>query len=275
MIKQTDNPAGRDVRLSDGQTVHLVDEGEGRAIVFLHGAGPGASGWSNFRQNIPHYVALGYRCIAPDLLGFGGSSKDDGAEYSFQAFGDAMAETLAQLGVASCMLVGNSLGGSIAIQMALDHPNLVSKLVLMAPAWLAEREEVVATPGVQAMTSAFAGPEGLTRDKLRNVFRLMLASDEYLTEAVIDERFAAASAQNPTIYRQIRGHNLAPRLGDITQPVLALWGIEDQFNPVAGAYQIAEACADVRLVLRSQCGHWFMLEQRELFDRELLAFLRE
>ncbi len=275
MIKSSDTPAGRDIRLKDGQTVHMVDEGEGRAIVFLHGAGPGASGWSNFRQNIPHYVALGYRCLAPDLLGFGGSSKDDATEYTFAVFGRAIAEALEQSGVTNCMLVGNSLGGSIAIQMALDYPQLVSKLVLMAPAWLDEREAVVSTPGVLAMTSVFAGEKGLTREKLEHVFRLMLASDEHLTDAVIDERFAAARAQNPTIYRQIRGHNLAPRLHEIRQPVLALWGIEDQFNPVSGAYRIAESCADVRVVLRSRCGHWFMLEQRELFDRELLSFLRE
>jgi len=274
-MKAAAQPAGRDVRLKDGQTIHLVDEGEGRAIVFLHGAGPGASGWSNFRLNIPHYVARGYRCIAPDLLGFGGSSKADEAEYTFEVFGRAMAEMLEQLGVASCMLVGNSLGGSIAIQMALDYPPLVSKLVLMAPAWLAEREEVTNTPGIRAMMAAFSGEEGLTRDKLRNLFALMFASDAHLPEEVIDERFAAAKAQKSTIYRQIRGHNLTPRLGEITQPMLALWGIDDQFNPVSGAYKIAEACADVRVVLRSQCGHWFMVEQRELFDRELLSFLRE
>ena len=275
MIIASDTPAGRTVELKDGQSIHVVDVGEGRPIVFLHGAGPGASGWSNFRQNIPHYVALGYRCLAPDLLGFGGSSKAADIDYTFEVFGAALAEALERLGVTSCMLVGNSLGGSIAIQMALAYPDLVSKLVLMAPAWLDEREAVISTPGVGAMTAAFSGPEGLTKEKLRGVFELMFASPEHVTDEVVEERFAAAQLQSSAIYRQIRGQNLAPRLSEIRQPVLALWGIEDRFNPVTGAYKLAEQCQDVRVVLRSGCGHWFMIEHREMFDRELLAFLRE
>jgi 4,5:9,10-diseco-3-hydroxy-5,9,17-trioxoandrosta-1(10),2-diene-4-oate hydrolase len=275
MIIASDTPAGRTIELKDGQSLHVVDVGEGRPIVFLHGAGPGASGWSNFRQNIPHYVALGYRCLAPDLLGFGGSSKALDIDYTFEVFGRALAEALGELGVTNCMLVGNSLGGSIAIRMALDYPELVSKVVLMAPAWLDERDAVISTPGVRAMTGAFSGPEGLTREKLRHVFELMFASSRHVTDEIVEERFAAAQAQNSTIYRQIRGENLAPRLSEIRQPVLALWGVEDRFNPVSGAYKIAEQCPDVRVVLKSDCGHWFMIEHREMFDRELLAFLRE
>jgi 4,5:9,10-diseco-3-hydroxy-5,9,17-trioxoandrosta-1(10),2-diene-4-oate hydrolase len=275
MIIASDTPTGRSITLKDGQSIYVVDEGEGRPIVFLHGAGPGASGWSNFRQNIPHYVALGYRCLAPDLLGFGGSSKPLDMDYTFEVFGRALAEALGELGIASCMLVGNSLGGAIAIRMALDYPELVSKLVLMAPAWLAEREAVISTPGVRAMTGAFSGPDGLTREKLRHVFELMFASDRHVTDEIVEERFVAAQAQNSAIYRQIRGENLAPRLREVRQPVLALWGIQDRFNPVSGAYKIAEECPDVRVVLKSNCGHWFMIEHREMFDRELLAFIRE
>lgn len=275
MTSASDTPVGRTIALDDGQNIHVVDEGEGQPIVFLHGAGPGASGWSNFRQNIPHFVALGYRCIAPDLLGFGGSSKPLDMEYSFAVFGSALAEMLGKMGVSSCMLVGNSLGGSIAIQMALDYPALVSKLVLMAPAWLDEREAVISTPGVSAMAAAFSGPEGLTKDKLRKVFELMFANPGRVSDQVVDERYAVAKQQNTTIYRQIRGHNLAPFLADIQAPVLALWGVEDCFNPVSGAYKIAESCRDVRVVLRSGCGHWFMVEHSEMFDRELLAFLRD
>lgn len=275
MIIASEAPTGRTIELKDGQSLHVVDVGEGRPIVFLHGGGPGASGWSNFRQNIPHYVALGYRCLAPDLLGFGGSSKAKDIDYTFEAFGSSLAEALGELGVTNCMLVGNSMGGSIAIRMALDYPDLVSKLVLMAPAWLDEREAVISTPGVRAMTAAFSGPEGLTREKLRHVFELMFASSRHVTDEIVEERFAAAQAQNTAIYSQIRGENLAPRLAEVRQPVLALWGIEDQFNPVSGAYKIAEQCPDVRVVLKSDCGHWFMIEHREMFDRELLAFLRE
>jgi len=275
MITDFDTPAGRTISLADGHCVHVVDEGYGRPIVFLHGAGPGASGWSNFRQNIPHFVASGYRCLAPDLLGFGQSSKPQSIDYTFSVFGRSLAEALAQLGVDNCMLVGNSLGGAIAIRMAIEYPDLVSKLVVMAPAWLDERDAVISTQGVRAMTGVFSGPDGVTRDKIRAVFELMFAGGQHITDDLVEERFLAARQQNSAIYRQIRGENLAPSLSKIRQPVLALWGVDDRFNPVGGAYKIAESCPDARVIIRSNCGHWFMIEHREMFDRELLAFLRE
>ena len=55
----------------NGYRIHYIDKGDGPVVVFLHGSGPGASGYSNFKQNYPAFVEAGFRCIVPDLIGFG------------------------------------------------------------------------------------------------------------------------------------------------------------------------------------------------------------
>src|SRR5436190_7414676 len=120
-------------RVAGDHDIHLKETGSGPAVVFLHGSGPGASGLSNFRQNIDAFVAAGYRVILPDLIGYGASSKPEGLDYSLQLFTDTTYDALRQHGIEQAILVGNSLGGGIALQMTLDHPEFADKLVLMAP----------------------------------------------------------------------------------------------------------------------------------------------
>jgi len=73
-----------DHQVSGGYTIHIAEAGQGPAVVFLHGSGPGASGASNFRQNIDAFVDAGYRVILPDMIGYGASSKPEGIDYTLQ-----------------------------------------------------------------------------------------------------------------------------------------------------------------------------------------------
>ena len=68
-------PEGNYADCANGYRIHYLDEGDGEAVVFLHGSGPGASGYSNFKGNYRHLVAAGYRCIIPDHIGYGFSDK--------------------------------------------------------------------------------------------------------------------------------------------------------------------------------------------------------
>jgi 4,5:9,10-diseco-3-hydroxy-5,9,17-trioxoandrosta-1(10),2-diene-4-oate hydrolase len=121
--------------VAGGYRIHLKEAGSGPAVVFLHGSGPGASGVSNFRQNYPAFVEAGYRVVLPDLIGYGQSSKPEGIDYTLQLFTDTLYEALIAHGLTSAILVGNSLGGGVALQMTLDHPEFTQKLILMAPGW--------------------------------------------------------------------------------------------------------------------------------------------
>ena len=75
-------PFGRLVKLSSAYEMHYTEHGRGPAVVFIHGSGPGANAHSNFFANIGPISAAGYRCILPDMIGFGYSSKPTGVDYT-------------------------------------------------------------------------------------------------------------------------------------------------------------------------------------------------
>ena len=262
-------------RLSGGHSIVLQEAGAGPAVVFIHGSGPGASGASNFRQNIEAFVAAGYRVILPDLIGYGASSKPDGIDYTLQLFTDTLLEALDLHGIAEEILVGNSLGGGIAIQAALDRPGLARALVLMAPGCLAPREAYFAMPGIAGMVSSFGGPDFNLAEQQRLIANLLHPDAHGLiTDALVAERFAVASSQPKEVLVRMRTPDLSPRLGEITAPVFVLWGREDAFCPASHAALLLDACADVRAITFARTGHWVQVERAAEFNAYTLDFLK-
>lgn len=92
------------------QRVHYHEQGEGEVVIFLHGAGGGASGYSNFKGNYPEFAKAGYRVIVPDLLGYGLSSKPDIPQYDLDFFVAGVKGMVDALGLKNITLLGNSLG---------------------------------------------------------------------------------------------------------------------------------------------------------------------
>ena len=91
-------PRGSEVAVGEHRLHHLA-YGEGPAVVLLHGSGPGASGYSNFKQNIEAIVAAGYRAIVFDMVGFGYSSKPTGCDYTTELFAETIKGALDEIGV--------------------------------------------------------------------------------------------------------------------------------------------------------------------------------
>ncbi|WP_428985523.1 alpha/beta fold hydrolase [Sphaerotilus microaerophilus] len=101
------------------QRVHYHDQGKGEVVIFLHGAGGGASGYSNFKGNYPVFAEAGFRSIVPDLLGYGLSSKTETpTEYHLDFFVSGVKGLVDQLGLKNVTLLGNSLGGAVALGYA-------------------------------------------------------------------------------------------------------------------------------------------------------------
>ena len=111
-------PVGHYASLPNGLRLHYLDEGAGPVVLWLHGSGPGASGFSNFKGNYPQFVAAGYRNLVLDLPGFGRSDKPEDVQYNLDFFVDCVAAFLEAVGVRRCTLLGNSLGGAIALGLA-------------------------------------------------------------------------------------------------------------------------------------------------------------
>jgi 4,5:9,10-diseco-3-hydroxy-5,9,17-trioxoandrosta-1(10),2-diene-4-oate hydrolase len=268
-------PEGKYADVGDGLRVHYQELGDGPALVFLHGSGPGASGFSNFKRNYPYFAERGFRTLMPDTLGFGYSSQPDNIDYGLDFLVTKLAKFLAAANVTRAAVVGNSHGGALAIQLALTHPELVSKLVLMAPGGLEERETYMKMEGIRTMMSVFLSKDGISRDGMRKVFGLQLYDQRLLTDEIVEERFQIAEHQPKRVLTSLNVPHLTPRLGDIRCPVFALWGVNDKFCPVSGAMRIAESCQRARVMLLSECGHWVMVEHTDLFNRLCLDFLRE
>lgn len=163
-------PEGQYAKLRNGHRIHYLDQGQGSVVVFLHGSGSGACGHSNFKSNYPHLVKNGYRVILPDLLGYGYSDKPANIEYPLDLFVECVKQTLDHAGVAKYTLVGNSLGGAIALKFALDYPQHVEKLVLMAPGGVENQADYFTMPGMALMKEVFMSPQPVTPERMKEFF---------------------------------------------------------------------------------------------------------
>ncbi|TDF85941.1 alpha/beta fold hydrolase [Pseudomonas sp. H9] len=266
-------PVGHYLTLPSGLRLHYLDEGQGPVVLWMHGSGPGASGYSNFKGNYPEFVAAGYRNIVLDLPGFGRSDKPDDGQYDLAFFVQTLQAFTRALGLTRCTVLGNSLGGAIALGLALAEPDLVEGLILLAPGGVEERETYFKMPGILRMVSLFgAGPIGM--DEMRSMMSLQLFDPSILPEELLAERVAVAVTQPKNLFSTMMIPNMEARLGEINCPILGFWGSNDNFNPVSGAQRIVDGARKARFIVLNQCGHWVQVEHRELFNRSSLEFLR-
>jgi 4,5:9,10-diseco-3-hydroxy-5,9,17-trioxoandrosta-1(10),2-diene-4-oate hydrolase len=156
--------------------------------------------------------------------------------------------------------------------MALNYPDLVEKLVLMAPGGLEARETYMEMEGIKAMIRVLY-KEGISKETMRKVFRLQLHDETKITDEVIEERYQVAMTQHKDNIARIRVANQEERLSEIQCPVLCFWGANDKFCPSSGASKIATRCANSRTMLIASCGHWVMVEYAKLFNELTLKFL--
>lgn len=268
-------PEGTYVDVGNGITMHYHEAGSGDrgVVLFLHGSGPGASGWSNFKGNYPFLAEHGFRTIVPDMMGYGYSTKPEDGAYSLDDIAAQFKALLDALGVDRATLVGNSQGGAIAIAMALNYPDLVGQLVLMAPGGIEARETYMEMEGIKAMIRVLY-KEGISKETMRKVFRLQLHDESKITDEVIEERYQVAMTQHKDNIARIRTTNQAERLSEIQCPVLCFWGANDKFCPSTGASTIAANCPNSRTMLIANCGHWVMVEYPKLFNELTLQFVQ-
>jgi 4,5:9,10-diseco-3-hydroxy-5,9,17-trioxoandrosta-1(10),2-diene-4-oate hydrolase len=266
-------PEGKYVDVGAGITMHYHEAGRGDrgVILFAHGSGPGASGWSNFKGNYPFFAEHGYRTIVPDTMGYGYSTKPEDGAFSLDDVAAQYKALLDALGVDRAIVVGNSQGGAIAITMALNYPTLVDKLVLMAPGGLERRETYMEMEGIKAMLRVLY-KEGISKETMRKVFTLQLHDESQITDEVIEERYQVGMTQHKDNIARIRVANQEDRLSEIQCPVLCFWGADDKFCPPSGAPKIASACPNSRTMLIGNCGHWVMVEYKKLFNELTLKF---
>ena len=267
-------PEGNYAECANGYRIHYLDEGDGDVVMFLHGSGPGASGYSNFKGNYPALVTAGYRCLVPDHIGYGFSDKPDDRDHPLEFFVECMIQTLDCAGVERCTLVGNSLGGAVALGMALEYPERIDKLILMAPGGLSELHEYQQMPGMQKVFAVFGSGEPVTPDVMKDLFATgLMHNPAHATDELVAERMQVMQIMNGHVMATMQVPVLTERLKELYCTVLVFWGLNEKMMPEHGIMAMAHNIRQLRLVLVSECGHWVMVEHEDMFNRYCLDFL--
>jgi len=277
-------PASSRTIQAGGREIFVTESGEGPPLLMLHGGGPGATGMSNFSRNIPT-LANRFRVIAPDLPGYGRSSKGLDRKDPFGELARVMLGLLDALGVEKAHLLGNSLGGSCALRLALEAPERADRLVLLGPGGI-DTSRRPPTEGLIHLLDYYSG-EGPTREKFEEFLRKDLVFDgAALPDALIAARYAAsidpAVVANPPLVRPKDLSNaraldltLDPSLSGLQTPTLVLWGVEDRVNPASGGRSLQERMPNCDLYLFSRTGHWVQWERAAQFNAATIAFLSQ
>jgi len=251
------------------------DVGEGEALLLLHGAGPGASGLSNYRRNV-EALSANHRVIIVDLPGFGGTDNTLPEGGLFAAMGVFVRAFLKELGVGQVSIVGNSMGGGIALEVALRAPALVRCMVLMGGAGSLPAFTPMPTEGLMRMFGFYAG-EGPTLQKLRAVVSMLVFDQSAITDELLEERFKAASRPDVAADYIITKRAIEPLwredLASLRHPTLLIWGREDRVIPLDASFLLLKQIPNASLCVLPQCGHWVQWEKAAAFNALVLEFL--
>lgn len=255
----------------NGVRVRYLDTGSGPAVVMLHGFASSLETWTAV---VPS-VAKNHRVIALDLKGFGWTDRPEG-DYSPQAQAELVWALLEQRKVSKASIVAHSWGSSVALAMALQHPERVEKLALY-DAWV--YAEQLPTMFLWSRTRGVGETLfGLYYDQRPDEkIKLAFYDQRFVSQQLIDdvERALDRPGTTAAALAAVRGMDYAPlqtRYRSIRKPTLLLWGREDRVTTLDVGERLARDL-DAKLVVYPRCGHFPMIEAMEQSNAELLRFL--
>lgn len=250
-----------------------VESGAGEPLVLLHGL---FGALSNFEAVRVHFSQR-FRVIIPMLPIYDLPLLSTGAK----ALAAHIAGFIDEMGLQKVHLLGNSLGGGTAMRLALSYPDRVGRLVLMGPGGLSlNLFHADPTEGVQRLMDFGADP---TRDKLRAFISTMVVDQSLVTDELVEERFADATA--PGAQEAMRSMGMSfwnPETAEdgmlwreahrLRKHTLLTWGREDRVNPLDGAMIALKLIPKASLHVFPNCGHWAQIEAADEFRDVATSF---
>jgi pimeloyl-ACP methyl ester carboxylesterase len=277
----------RDVPLSDGGSLHVVERGQGRPLVLLHGITLSALTWHYQLQDLTG----SFRVLAVDHRGHGTSKSGDGG-WELDRLALDVRELVEHLDLRDAVVVGHSMGGMVALRFALDHPDAladrVAGLVLMSTsgtpvhrlaAWKALTDAV--TPSLKrGLAIGDRLPGGLfpASDLSYLVFRLGMGQGASPEHVELNRLMTASTPVSvwSELMSGVVGFDVHDRLGEIDVPALVLVGTRDLLTPPAAARALVAGLPRVRpLKALPGAGHMLMLERRHEVNEELVRFAKD
>jgi pimeloyl-ACP methyl ester carboxylesterase len=273
-VSTTAETTGRTVD-AGGIATHYHDVGTGDPVLLLHGSGPGVSAHANWRLNMAALAEQGHRVLAPDLVGFGYTERPEDVYYSLETWRDHVWAFLDALGIERASIVGNSLGGRIALAMAGQHPERVDRMVLMG----APGVGMTITEGLRALR-AYQPSEQNMRQLLLDCFAV---DKSIITDELVRDRYRASVAPGAfEAYREMffSDRHAGSQLGiaeeqvtSVGTPTLLVHGREDKVVPVQVAWNMVQLLPDADLAVFARCGHWTQIERAGDFNDLVGRFL--
>ena len=259
-----------------GITTNYHDQGAGDSVLLLHGSGPGVSAWANWRLVIPS-LAKNFRVLAPDIVGFGFTERPDGISYDMETWLKHALDFLDAMEIDRAHVIGNSFGGSLAVVLAIQAPERVSRLVLMGSVGL----EFELTEGLD-LTWGYTP----SLDNMRRLLDLFAYNRELVTDELAQLRYEASL--RPGVQESYAAMFPAPRqdgirkicsaeadVKNIKHETLIIHGRDDRIIPVSVSEHLSRCIKNSQLHIFGNCGHWTQIEHNRRFNQLVNDFLLE
>jgi len=261
---------------------NISGEDQKETILFLHGSGPGVTAWSNWQFALPALDG-GFHCIAPDLAGFGATdhpkNSPSGMRSWMRLWLDQCLSLLDALKLEKVHLVGNSMGGAIALHLLMEAPDRFNRVVHMGPIGTPHK----ITPALDRLWGFYDDP---SLQMFRNIIRWFVYDDSFLADrldSIAKTRFEAA--MNADVQRSFKAMFPAPRqttiddlvvselaLRRMDHPTLLVHGRDDKIVPLETSLYLLEHLPKAQLQVYGQCSHWIQVEYAKSFNQLLAQF---
>lgn len=242
-------------------------------VVLVHGFSASADSWNRITAQLTRR----YYVIAPDLPGWGESTRMDSASYAYPAQVERLHQFLQQLGLSRFHLVGHSMGGCISSAYAARYPDEVITLGLIAPHGVTEPVEselarAVAQGDNWLVVSSMPGFERL----MENLF----VKRPYAPRSVLNyfaEQTISRHAKTQRIFDEIQANDppLQEQLGKIKAPTFIIWGDQDKLIHVSGAEVFRKSIGNSEVLILEQTGHMPLMENVKQCCAAYMAFLEK
>lgn len=269
---------------SERGVLRYREAGEGPPLLLLHGSGPGVTGWRNFRGNIS-FFAEHFRTLILEFPGFGVSDAFDDAHPMLSAQ-HAVPLFLDGLGIDRASIIGNSMGGGVAIDFAIKHPHRVDRLVTIGGIG-GNLYSPFPGEGIRLLSEFTENP---SRERLIAWLQATVYDPALVTEELIQERWEQATdpatlASAKRMYGRAAVDGLAAaqresveppqwaHLRAVTAPTLVTWGRDDRVSPLDMSVIAMRLLPRGEVHIFPDCGHWVMIEQKQAFESTVLSFL--
>lgn len=256
----------------NGISTHYHEAGQGEPVLLIHGSGPGVSAWANWRLIIPR-LSNHFHVFAPDIVGFGYTDRPENIEYGVEIWTEHLINFIEKIGKGKVHIIGNSLGGALALHIAKKRPELVGKMVLMGAAG-------IKFPVTYGLDKVWGYEPSIAN--MKRLLEIFAYNQEFATDELAELRYKASVQPGlQEAFSKMFAEPRQPKLDalalpekeikQIKHPVLLIHGKDDIVVPFKEtSLKFLELLPNSELHVFSNCGHWTQIEKK----MSLLSYVR-